>query len=273
MNNHSPLIPQGSFLEQKNKGRARIRLAVFVVLAIHGIGLVALLMQGCGNPKESTLAQTNQTSQVQDQTNIPPSFESPSNLQPAADTSSPPTEPTSPPPSNLQPPPASATVPSVVPPPSSPQETPSTGSSTGAPTDYKIVSHDTLAKVARKFHVPLRTLLDANPGVEPRKLKVGQTIHIPAPPPPQANSSASAPEGAASESSGTPGVYSVRSGDTLNRIARKFGTTVRALREANHLRTTRIRVGQKLKIPESASRPSGQSPSNPPGQEPPAPSQ
>src|SRR5689334_12443733 len=43
----SPLVPQGSLLEQKNKGRARVKIAVFFVLAIHGIGLLALLMQGC----------------------------------------------------------------------------------------------------------------------------------------------------------------------------------------------------------------------------------
>jgi LysM repeat protein len=272
MNNHSPLIPQGSFLEQKNKGRARIRLAVFVVLAIHGAGLVALLMQGCGNPKETALAQTNQASQasqVQDQASIPPSFQTPTNSPSAADTSSPPSESTSPPPANAQLPPANPAIPPAVTPPSSTEAAPNPG----AATDYKIVSHDTLAKVARKFHVPLRTLLDANPGIEPRKLKIGQTIHIPPPPPPQANSNASGSEGAASQTSGTPGVYSVKSGDTLNRIAHKFGTTVRALREANHLRTTRIKVGQKLKIPESASRHSGESTSTPSGQEPQPPSQ
>src|SRR5205814_7991733 len=47
MNIQSPLVPQGSLLEQKNKGRARVKIAVFFVLAIHGIGLLALLMQGC----------------------------------------------------------------------------------------------------------------------------------------------------------------------------------------------------------------------------------
>ena len=52
MNNQNPLIPQGSALEQKNKGRARVKIAVFFVLAVHGIGLMALLMQGCGQSKE-----------------------------------------------------------------------------------------------------------------------------------------------------------------------------------------------------------------------------
>src|SRR5258707_6041030 len=47
MNEQSPLVPQGSLMEQKNKGRARVKIAVFFVLAVHGIGLLALLMQGC----------------------------------------------------------------------------------------------------------------------------------------------------------------------------------------------------------------------------------
>jgi hypothetical protein len=60
--NESPLIPQGSFLEQKNKGRARVKIAVFVVLAIHGVGLMALLMQGCKpstTQTDSSLTDTN----------------------------------------------------------------------------------------------------------------------------------------------------------------------------------------------------------------------
>jgi hypothetical protein len=43
----SPLVPQGQLLDPKNKGRARVKIAVFFVLAVHGIGLMALLMQGC----------------------------------------------------------------------------------------------------------------------------------------------------------------------------------------------------------------------------------
>src|SRR5881296_3269664 len=59
MNNQSPLIPQGSLVEQKNKGRARFKIAVFFVLAVHGIGLLALLMQGC---RREPAQQSEQTS-------------------------------------------------------------------------------------------------------------------------------------------------------------------------------------------------------------------
>lgn len=43
--------------------------------------------------------------------------------------------------------------------------------------------------------------------------------------------------------------YTVRRGDSLGRIARRYGTTVRALRVANGLRGTQINIGAVLRIP------------------------
>jgi LysM repeat protein len=43
--------------------------------------------------------------------------------------------------------------------------------------------------------------------------------------------------------------YTVVSGDTLSRIAARFGVTVNAIRTANNLTTDTIRVGQVLVIP------------------------
>lgn len=43
--------------------------------------------------------------------------------------------------------------------------------------------------------------------------------------------------------------YTVRSGDTLSRIARDHKTTVTALMQANNMANYNIRVGQKLRIP------------------------
>ena len=55
MNNPNPFVPQGSLLEQKNKTRSRVKLAVFCVVAINVLGLTALLMQGC--KREQTEAE------------------------------------------------------------------------------------------------------------------------------------------------------------------------------------------------------------------------
>jgi S1-C subfamily serine protease len=55
----------------------------------------------------------------------------------------------------------------------------------------------------------------------------------------------------ANEESRAPGqeVYTVRSGDSLIKIATQFGATVRAIRAENNLATDRISVGQQLRIP------------------------
>src|SRR5512138_2270769 len=94
----SPLIPQGSLLEQKNKGRARVKIAVFFVLAVHGVGLLALLMQGCrqeDTKKEQELAAVGTNAAPET-----PTFVEPTNAPPpAADTNvAPPVAPISAPP-------------------------------------------------------------------------------------------------------------------------------------------------------------------------------
>jgi glucose/arabinose dehydrogenase len=43
--------------------------------------------------------------------------------------------------------------------------------------------------------------------------------------------------------------YTVKSGDSLYKLARQFGTTVAAIQQANGLKTTSLRIGQVLKIP------------------------
>ena len=44
-------------------------------------------------------------------------------------------------------------------------------------------------------------------------------------------------------------VYLVKSGDSLTRIAKTHGVTIKALKTANNLTSDRIVVGEQLKIP------------------------
>jgi LysM repeat protein len=224
MNNHNPLIPQGSALEQKNKGRARVKIAVFFVLAVHGIGLMALLMQGCGQPKEP-VAPTETAA-----TNTPPPFVEATN--PPGTTSNPPVVVTAPTPVETAPPPV---APAGI-------------------TEYTVVKGDFLEKIAKNNHVSVKAITDANPGIEPTKLKIGQKIHIPAAAAPTATT---VPGAAPIESASAAGdqTYTVKSGDNLTKIAVQHGTTLKALRAANGLKTDSIKVGQKLKIPAKASAP------------------
>src|SRR5579883_1356071 len=233
MNNQSPLIPQGSFQEQRNTGRARLKIAIFLVLAIHGIGLMALLMQGC---KKEPDAGTNAAAATNETTNTPPPFVEPTN-SPAATTNVAET------PTNAMPTPQPPVV-----------ESPSPTPPTATPgTDYVIVKGDTFSTIHQKFHVSIKALQEANPTVEPTKLKIGQTIHIP-PTTPASPTPAAAVSGSSSSGAAPTGqVYTVKSGDSLTRIAGQFGVSIKALRSFNSLKTDKIVVGQKLNIPPKSS--------------------
>ncbi len=67
----------------------------------------------------------------------------------------------------------------------------------------------------------------------------------------QPAASVSIEENATAVSHGKTTLYVIKSGDTLTRIAKTHGTTVKALRTANSLENDRIVVGAKLKIPEA----------------------
>jgi LysM repeat protein len=225
MNNQNPLNPQGSTLEQKSKGHARVKIAVFFVLAIHGIGLMALLMQGCGQSKEPVTSAENTAS------NPPPAFVEPTN-----------------PPGTTSAPPVVVTAPVPV-------ETPVAPVVPAGAAEYAIVKGDNFSTLAKKFHVTAKAIADANPGVEPTKLKIGQKIHIPAPAAPTVPTVAGTTAVDSGSAAGGEQSYTVKSGDNLTKIAGHLGTTVKALRAANGLKTDSIKVGQKLKIPAKTSAP------------------
>jgi LysM repeat protein len=58
-------------------------------------------------------------------------------------------------------------------------------------------------------------------------------------------------EDAALTSGQSETIYVVKSGDTLTHIARKFASTVRAIKAANSMASERLTVGTRLKIPAS----------------------
>lgn len=48
-----------------------------------------------------------------------------------------------------------------------------------APRTHKVQSNETPERIARKYGVSTKALLDANPGVDARRLKIGQVLNIP----------------------------------------------------------------------------------------------
>ena len=216
MNSPSPLVPQGSFLEQKNKGRSRVKVAFFCVVGVHVAAIMAaLLAQGCRR-EEGQSPDTNQVPVLADPGLMPVDTNPPSAS--LVDTSTP----TATPIDSLPPTPATAT-------------------------EYTIARGDSFSIIAKKFPgVTAKAIQEANPSVDPLRLQIGQKIVIPPPAALPANGAATT--GSAVSATGEV-IYTVKSGDNLTKIATQFGTTIRALRSANNLVTDNIKVGQKLKIP------------------------
>jgi len=101
---------------------------------------------------------------------------------------------------------------------------------------YTVKAGDTLFNLARQFGVTVKAIEEANPGIDPRNLAIGQKICIP---------KRRCPQGAF--------VYVVESGDTLSRIARKFNTTVQAIIKANPgIDPDDLVVGQQICVPKTS---------------------
>ena len=116
-------------------------------------------------------------------------------------------------------------------------------------TEYTVQKGDTFSTIAPKFHVSVKALQAANPTVDPAKLQIGKKLNIPAASAPAATSTAAASGATVVDTASGTTTYTVKSGDTLSKIATDFHTTVKAIQAANGLSDTRIKVGQKLKIP------------------------
>lgn len=119
--------------------------------------------------------------------------------------------------------------------------------STSQGTTYTVKAGDTLSKIAMQHGTTVATIAAENNLANPNRLSIGQRLSIgtPAVSAPAAKPAPATPKPPAN----TGTVYTVRAGDTLDRIARNHGTTIAAIQSANGISNpNRISVGQKLTI-------------------------
>lgn len=241
-NTPNPLVPKGS-LQEYSKGKSNVRIAFFTIAGIHVLFIAVFLIAGCRRdkgPGDTSLQDTNAAPPFAPLTNdtlglgtVPPS---------------------GPPPTQLEAPTTNvAIIPDtnqpIVPEPVVPYTTQIEQAAPPArQNEYSVAKGDTLGAIARKNGISLQSLLDANPGVTPTKLKVGQKLSVPASANTNTRNGGANGAGATSNSMEGSSTYTVKSGDTLTRIARQHGMQVKDLRSLNNLRTDQIRVGQKLKV-------------------------
>ena len=116
---------------------------------------------------------------------------------------------------------------------------------------------DTLSKLARANGTTVDALVKANGISNPNLIFVGQQLQTEG----TANAAASAQSAATQPAASAPaasanGTYTVKAGDTLNRIAAANGTSVAALAAANGIQNINlIAVGQVLKLSADATAP------------------
>ena len=110
---------------------------------------------------------------------------------------------------------------------------------------HEVRAGETFSFIARKHGVPVRAVLDANPRYAGKRLRRGWVLNIPI--------SKSMPQVALARASEDPTydvgekiVHRVRRGETLQRIAATYRTTVANLRRWNNLSGATIRPGQRL---------------------------
>ncbi len=268
MNTPSPLQPMGR-LSQPGSGKPGFNIAVITIVALHVVFFGGLLLQGCrpgarDDGSELLAQMTNTTSRTVATTATNPFPDSLSGLgQPYPDTtnlsgltspndhlsftSTPPVTTVQPStPTNLWVAPQETSLPGVTSHGFRAEvtEPPGIGGVTSL-TEYKVAKGDTPSKIAQKYGVTVAQLREANPDMKDRALQIGQPLRVPA-----ATPKATGPQGSTTPEAATPGVivYQVKAGDTLTKIAKAHGTTVKAIRGLNSLKTDRIVANQKLKI-------------------------
>ena len=117
---------------------------------------------------------------------------------------------------------------------------------------HRVRKGETLSTIARRYRTSVRAIMDMNRLTSARYIRAGWKLKIPigrkkvvvakkrthSSPPPTRGTRKDFIE------------YEVRRGDSLWTIARRFGTTTKAIQTLNRLPSTRLQVGQVLFIPK-----------------------
>ncbi|RXW07354.1 peptigoglycan-binding protein LysM [Enterococcus faecalis] len=139
---------------------------------------------------------------------------------------------------------------------------PGTGGSnnqSGTNTYYTVKSGDTLNKIAAQYGVSVANLRSWN-GISGDLIFVGQKLIVKKGA--SGNTGGSGSGGSNNNQSGTNTYYTVKSGDTLNKIAAQYGVSVANLRSWNGISGDLIFDGQKIIVKKGASGNTGGSNNN-----------
>lgn len=107
---------------------------------------------------------------------------------------------------------------------------------------HKVAKGETLYKISKQYGCTVDALKKLNKNAD--VLKIGDELLIP-------GAVAARPAPVATPPASTI-VHVVKKGETLNKIAQKYGTTSAAIKKLNGLTGDALKIGQKLKVPGKA---------------------
>ena len=117
---------------------------------------------------------------------------------------------------------------------------------------HTVVSGDRLDKIAKKYDVQLDDIVELNK-LKRRELFIGQTLRIPA----NEKNANKKEDNKATDSKATPSIkdsgikHTVKSGDRLDKIAKKYDVKVDDIVALNQLKRQELTIGQVLRIPDN----------------------
>lgn len=122
---------------------------------------------------------------------------------------------------------------------------------------HTVKKGETLASIAKKYHVSVANLKKWN-NLKKDTLKIGQKLTIytsggPAVKSVKSNTTKSKPSNSKpanykKTNTSSPKYHVVKSGETLESIARKYNTTVAKIKKLNNLKSDKIKVNQKIRV-------------------------
>jgi len=106
---------------------------------------------------------------------------------------------------------------------------------------------ETLSSISRQYKIGLDRLISENKILDPNALQIGQEIFIPAQ---KGRPAIQRQENSTSPADPNADHHIVTSGDTLNRIAKRYGVSTDSIVNANSLENpNNIRIGQRISLP------------------------
>ena len=145
-------------------------------------------------------------------------------------------------------------------PPKSPSNPPEAGSvgPTSNQTSYIVAPGDTLTRIAARFGVTAKALVEINGLANADSILIGQAIKLREDQPARPTSSRAGPSSGAQKGQADPEpkLHVVEAGETLSSIAALYDTTIQEIQALNDISSPDlIRIGDKLRVSQASEKP------------------